>query len=241
MKYTSKLILNWEEYEFAAPEQWWQPWADTLLYMPLNWDVLDYSWNNNNWTWTWTTDYRNIWTWSKKYAYINTDSAIALTSFPVWTWDPNDFTFACWTKTNQTTWYSIPFYMWTDTRGNRFNLILNYKFSASSYVHLIDLYWFDEDIVFMSSPSNVWEWICVVYTYNKSLHEHTLYINNTQVWSSSNYSLNIWNNFKYIGRSLSDSQYTNYWLSEIVFESWIWTSEQRSDYYDLTKSLYGIS
>lgn len=240
-KVSSVYIWNWDSTaRMIRPV--WKPWEDTLLYMPLNWDTLDYSWNNNNGTWTWTTDYRNIWTWNKKYAYINTNSAIVLTSFPVWTWNPNDFTFACWTKTNSNKWYSCPFHIGSDSRWNRFTLILNYPYSSSNYRHIIDLYWIDEDVSpSYSSPTNVWERVFVVYTYKNSWHNHTIYINNVQAWSTNTYSLNIWSSYKYIGRSQSDSIYAEFWLSEIIFESWIWTEEQRTDYYNMTKWIYWVS
>ena len=40
---------------YEAPEQWWQPWANTVAYYPLVADFNDESWNNKDLsTYTWT-------------------------------------------------------------------------------------------------------------------------------------------------------------------------------------------
>ena len=63
----------------ATPQSWWLPWANTLLYMPLNWNVLDYSWNNNNWTIDGSVSFSTVWT--MQYAVFNW-WAIDLTTLP---------------------------------------------------------------------------------------------------------------------------------------------------------------
>ena len=214
----------------------WKPWANTLLYMPLNWDLLDYSWNNNNGTAYWTVTFNTV--ENRQYAYTN-NSAITLTSYPVWTWNPNDFTFVWWAKLTPSTWYCSIFHMWSDSTSYRFNLIINYRWWSGPYQHIMDLYsWNIYLSQNMNSPQYPWEWVCVVYTYEKSTHTHTLYLNNVQSWQSNSYSLNIWSSFKYIWRPNS---WNNCWLAEIIFESWIWTAEQRTDYYNKTKKQFWLT
>lgn len=56
----TKLMLNWEEYLIREYQAWWQPWANTIAYYPLNWDALDYSWNwYDGIRWNWA--YYSIW------------------------------------------------------------------------------------------------------------------------------------------------------------------------------------
>lgn len=219
----------------------WKPWANTLLYMPLNWDVLDYSGNENNGTWSWTTEYKTI--WDKQYAYINTNSCINLTSSPIWTWNPDDFTFSCWVRINENSYWAQPVYLGSDSTNNRFCLILNYYWvNRNNFQHINDIY---VNTIYLwpttSTPEHKWEWINVIYTYEKATQTSTLYINNSQTWTDNGYPINIASGGNYrIARPLSDSNFANYWLSEIIFENWIWSAQERSDYYNWTKWNYGL-
>lgn len=213
-------------------EFWRQPSANTLLYMPLNWDLLDYSWNNNNWTASWTISFQTV--WNRQYAQLD-NSAISLTSFPVWTWTPNSHTVAWWVKMSSS-WVCSAFYMWTDSNWRRYNLVFNYW--TSSFMHIMDCYW-NPDVPLSSSMWSrqyAWQWACFIYTRNKSTWYHTLYLNNVQTWTSNVRTLNIWTNFKYIWRALSWAG--AYWLAEIVFENWVRTAEQRQNFFDKTKSKF---
>lgn len=214
-----------------------EPWENTLLYMPLNWDVLDYSWNDNDGTITWTIEQRTIWIWDRKYAYFNNDSAIWLVSVPVWTWNVESHTFCCWAKVSPN-WVCCPFFMGTDSNGQRYSLVLNYW--TSSFQHIMDVYG-SPDVPLSSS---MWskqyadQRVHIVYTYDKSTSTHTLYLNTVQSGSSNLRGLNIWSNNKYIWRSQSENWY---WLSEIIFEQWIRTQQQIDDHFNLTKSAYWIN
>ena len=49
-KVSSVYIWNWDSTATKVRPAWWTPWANTLVYLKLNWDALDSSWNWNNWT-----------------------------------------------------------------------------------------------------------------------------------------------------------------------------------------------
>lgn len=235
-------VLFIESNDEASWYFWRKPWENTLFYMPLNWDLLEKSWNQNNWTRVWTWEFRTL-PWSdKKYAFIKPSSAISILQYPIWTWNPNDFTFVCWWLPNTSSWYLCWFYMWTDTTWKRNCLILNYHGWISYYQHMNDLYSYNAILSSnLATPQSAWQRCLIIYTYEKSSQRQTLYINNVQTWTTTSYSLNTWNTFKYIWRSLSDTSSSNYWLSEVIFESWIWTQQQREDYFNKTKSKYWIS
>lgn len=70
-------------------EQWWQPWANTIIYYNFANNVNDQSWNNNNATASWTisygTNYVDLTSWKLQVP----DMSYA-----------NDMTISFWTKCN---------------------------------------------------------------------------------------------------------------------------------------------
>jgi hypothetical protein len=66
-----KELKNWFIWEYVEPRT---PWANTLLYMPLDWDVYDEV-SQTDWTWYWTTTYNTLTSWLK-VAYCDSSSYI---------------------------------------------------------------------------------------------------------------------------------------------------------------------
>ena len=67
-------------------EQWWQPWANTTLYLPLNWDITD-PYNQVTYNWVWTSSFA---TWSTgvqaaNFTWSNAINLWASTDFEQWT------------------------------------------------------------------------------------------------------------------------------------------------------------
>lgn len=218
----------------VTDQSWWQPWANTLVYMPLDWDVVDYSGNNNNGTWIWTASYQDVYSWSsKKWAYFSDNSAIDLTALPV-SWN-TAFTHSCWVKTNAD-WVAFMHHFWRDTYGRRSVLCMFYIVDKRPHQ---DTYWTDY-ILWNATTSSLWEtWINIIYTYNS--WNNVLYIN-WQQYGTASWNLNIqtWYN-KFIWRSLSGASYTWYMLAESIIEDVVWTGQEALDYYNLTKGDFWIS
>lgn len=67
-KYIDKYYLNWTEYKIKFEGWWWQPWVNTLVYLTLNWDTLDTSGNSRdgtlNFSW-YTYEYISWNSWTK--------------------------------------------------------------------------------------------------------------------------------------------------------------------------------
>lgn len=87
----------------VRPKYEWKPWDNTLLYLPLESDTNDYSWNSRNWTPTSVTFTTVGWVPS---AHVDTSGKIAL---PVW------FISASESKAT----VSFLYYVWSTTTSAR--------------------------------------------------------------------------------------------------------------------------
>lgn len=208
-----------------------QPWANTLLYMPLDWNTTDYSWNSNNWTWTGTSQYNNILSWwTTKCAYFNSGSAINLTS-EVISWNPT-YSCSCWIKTSSS-WQWCLHHFWRDSYGERAKLLMFYAGNQRPLqdAYMIDIYVWD------ATTSSLWNtWIYVVYTYTWWVHK--CYINGT-LYGTGSWNLNITSWYR---KSIWSTDTNHYWysLSNIIIENKVRTAQEISDYYNLTKSNYWL-
>lgn len=207
---------------------WSNVTPNTLLYLPLNWDLLDRSWNNNNGTADWTITFETI--WNKQYALFGANSAINLTSLPVSWNNPSAFTQSVWLKTNSNG-VAYMHHFGRDARQSRSNVIIFY---SSNHRPLQDTYQVDIYLWNAVSSDMYEKWINVIYTYNNWTHK--LMINWQLYWTWS-WNLNIvsWYN-KYIWRKDSN----NWWyaLSECIFEMGERSETAWLDYFNKTKSKY---
>lgn len=217
-----KIMLNWEAYNIRE-YQWggWQPWANTLLYVPMKDDLTDH-WPSqfsltNNWVSLVSTEADiDVWYFDNS-SNIKCSSVISFTDFHVWfrakLQQASNQIFAWWNNWNMFLANQSGMWIWIGRNGVAWDSNANYTFN-----------------------SNNWYYIC----YDKTWTSFTITINNSVVLSVSNnksYSLNwfvIWSdNWENI--------YTYWYLSNLIMESVAWSAQEISDYYDQTKSLYGIS
>lgn len=232
--YTNAWTWTFTKWPNVYYDRNWQPWENTVLYMPLNWDLQDYSWSNNHWTWNWTSEYKAV--DGKKYAYFNENSCIDLTSYPIWTWNPAAFTNSCVVKLNSS-WQATMHYFGQDANNSRSKLITFY----SDWRILQDRYWSSYDIyIWNTIPSSLyWTRVHIVYVYDWNWW-HTVYLNGELYWTW-NWTLNVvwWYNKRVWSPNSSDSAW--YWLAEFIIENWMWTAEDVTDYFTRVKTLYNIS
>ena len=66
--------------------QWWQPWANTTLYLPLNWDITD-PYNQVTYNWVWTSSFAtwNTGVQAANFTWSNAINLWASTDFEQWT------------------------------------------------------------------------------------------------------------------------------------------------------------
>ena len=211
---------------------WWHVTPNTLLYLPLDGDLIDKSANHNNWTWEWTAQYDDIiaW-WTKKCAYFNSNSAIKLTS-ELFSWNPT-FTNSCWVKTNSSG-VSFMHTFWQDSWWRRSVLCMFYNNNKRP---LQDTYWTDI-YIWNATTSDLWgKWINIIYTY--SWWTHKLYINWVLYWTWSwNLNISSWYQ-RYIWRKLGDLY--GYCLADSIFENIVWSADDALNYYNKTKKKFGYT
>lgn len=65
---------------------WWQPTANTTLYLPLNWDITD-PYNQVTYNWVWTSNFATWSTWvqAANLTWSNAINLWASTDFEQWT------------------------------------------------------------------------------------------------------------------------------------------------------------
>ena len=230
----------------VRPKWWWQPWADTVLYLPLDGDVVDYSSYARTITVYWagasvgTPVFSNITWWKQVANFIATN--------------PNNSNWFAFTEnlTDIPTSWDMTLSFWMSWGGN----------TTNDYEHIIayrNQNWF----AWMSMISNngnflfhgswqenttfyptTWTWyhiVCVVDNWTCNIYQDwsLIYTDSYTYWSGGNW-LWIW---AYPESFHTNGRYEpyNWLLSEVIIEKVAWSAQDVSDYYDLTKWDYGIS
>lgn len=238
MKYTSKLILNWEEHEFAAPSGGWrQPWANTLLYLPLQTDVIDQSGNNRSTFWYGTSSFTTVWNVpsanfsSGKISVSNdfittalTEKTISCWVYPTFSSVNSDNTFLYWLVTDNC-FFALTFVSsskidsWTWDHWNLTTADLGYSQNQWMLVTTTCKDWADNNKVYINWNLAVqWQWTNRPRWYSSATFNLWTFIG----WTHNTYAWNI-----------------N--ISNVILEDKARTAQEVSDYYNSTKSLYGIS
>lgn len=213
---------------------WWQPWANTIAWYPLDSTntINDKSWNGYNLTNSWITFGTNWWV---DCANMTTNVYAYSTSIPLPSWN-NARTISYWfynTSNNNDTYWCAYGSHWT---GLFFAPRINgWNYSFMGYARDFNT----------STSVPTWVWQLVTLTYNWSTVVY--YINGTKIYYS-NLSLNttaVWNTRKFViwcrlDASATPWNYVTWYMSNMVLENVDWTEQEVSDYYDLTKSNYWL-
>lgn len=226
--------------KFITTSPWRQPWANTIAYYPLNWDLLDHSlsWTHNavidSWTPTWVTvQDRQVINLAWKY----------LTTWGLTTSIFNSpFTLCFYTKFNSTPW-SLVWMMWDVNGASWWNI--NIQFESIQWW----MQWYVQKTsstyrrnAFSCSPWTNWHLMCFTgsWTADPLFYLDWNEITATISWSTfqqlTSYNFVIWAAY-----GTASDRKNNNCFSEIILEDKVWTAQEISDYYNQTKSLYGIS
>lgn len=237
---------NWLESgsnsESVVPaEQWWHPWADTLIYLPLNSTNLlsDLSGKGNNFTNAWDVTFTTVswvdsWhfpqtnTW---YAYVNNLTLGENRTMCFWRY---------WTSFGKRNIISSDVsHYWKI--GNENATDLNCDWGVISWQTYIK-----SD----TPPSMSWAWHYITYTFeveSASLIRYKAYMDwvlyKEITWTSRQSMASIAWKF-YLGwdcYNSSTDRFFNWNLSNFIIENKVWTAQEIADYYDLTKWDYWIS
>ena len=217
-------------------KQWqeWQPWEDTLLYLPLNSTdtYLDKSWNNISttnsnvtfWQYQWVDC--GIFNWSNTHIQVtpfaipSTITVLYRTYWPSYSSSYDAKIFDARSNPTITTW-KIPT---TRSEWNAYFAWLNNWWLNT--VQWINDQWF----LFVVT---VWWWTVNIYAIWDNLNIHlsdSLTIN-----AGTPSQINIGNEY-----NNGASRYYNGWISKLILEDRVWSEDEISDYYNLTKSNYGL-
>ena len=240
MKYTSKLILNWTEYEFGAV--WgggWQPWANTIAYYPLTstTTVNDMSWNNRTLTWTWNYAfgtyawvdccYFNVWMLSASIPDIQ---------------DNDWFTLNIWYNEKSAPNYDNGWVL--ELAENNYpdspNWIVRTKWRPnSSYWVVWYISWtLWNPIITTSFNWTLWAWHNYCYTQENWIG--VFYTDGVQIWTLT-FPYNHTRNMLHISRKTGYDRSIIWYVSNAIYENKVWNAQEISAYFDQTKSLYWIS
>lgn len=219
----------------------WQPWANTLLYFPLTDNSTDTQNNvslNSTWTVTYTTP-----TWvNKKCAYFDGssylyNSSVSTSYLPQWA---SARTMSLWlnfTWAIPTNYASICGYG-NESMNQMFNIIkfIQNTFANSNSFNLSQYWTQPETWTFIVPQQNTWynlvttydNWVRKLYI-NNSLDISWTYTINTTWWH-----LYLWN--RHWGAEVCWAWYA----SNFIIEDVAWSSQDVSDYYNLTKWDYWL-
>lgn len=220
------------------PSGWggWQPWANTLGYWKLNWDVKDYSGNNRDGTLyngNWLTENNRQylqWTWSRN------DRSWAYVQLPIIS--VSQFTACLWVKktwTNSDYWALFGIYPSAST--SKIGIIAgNNKYYWSNVAHGSSL----DDVGYPTTIENWWHMITWVVSdwLQKLYFDTTLKDTKTYTWINfSNSNTYNW----YINANEEDGQTLAIAYWDVILENAIWDNNKVTEVYNLLKWDYWIS
>jgi hypothetical protein len=196
-------------------EPWWSPWSDTVFYIKWEWDIIDYWPNNYQFTNNSVTINDNYlyFPWTDKNGLIKSDLNLSVWStFNVWIWVET----ARLRTENPRILAHDSSEQWDILRysWSTYKIGANYTLTLQTWVNLCFIY---------NGATN-----CKLYA-NWILVDSNLASVSPQSW------IRIW--------SKHESTYDPHkWrMARIILENKIRTDQEVADYFDQTKTDYGIS
>ena len=230
-------------------ERRWQPNANTLLYLPLESDIADYSWNNRDVsTNSWMTQST---VWGKACYVVGNKGGINL-----WTWalswikpSTNQFTFNLWIYVSSTSSPNRCYFEWAIYQ--QYRLYLGRVYSTKEPRFLVIRSGSDRMTVMNNSA---WDnkWSLITFTINdgtvnfyidgvKDSNYPIMWVDNHWFWEfggSSPSEQRIW--LFNTRNGLNSSDAANCAVSSCIMESVARTDQQILDYYNQNKADYGL-
>ena len=201
------------------------PWANTLLYMPLEWDLIDkVSWES--WTGYWTQTYVTLDSWIQVYHWNSSHYA----ETPVVAMN-TAFTLNVWLKRNSSSWEPM---VRNDNSGFR-----NFYQVAFSNTDMSDGRYYN------------WTYYGITQAIDTNWHNHVLvcdswgvkvYLDKNNIYTNSNIPSLVWKTQRWgiwFDQSGGGASWDAYY-SNIIMENKGWDISEISDYYDQTKANYWL-
>lgn len=207
-------------------KQWWQPWANTVLYYKFNNDLTDSSWNSRDLTLFWTVTYW-VTSWWWKYAYFNTSA---------YTQNMSIGSIDYWADS-----YTVSFYWQPKTIYGFGNAHAVFDMTVDGgdprWIRVTDSIWAWWNVSY-NATINTWYHVVAIRTPTKV----KLYINWTLQGTANRSQSGTFNVLFRINAIWNSTSLTNNnYLGEFIMEKRERTDTEILDYYNQTKSLYWIS
>ena len=220
----------------------WKPNANTLLYLPLESDIKDYSWNNrdvssNNWM-TQSTQ-----KWVDCYYVANSWWISLSTSASSWLksgW--NYFTLLCWVyRPTNPSWSNRSFLEFA-VRNAIYKSVSIVSWSSQIRT-AFNQTWTNTGLYTWNS-----DWCLISLTIDN--WTQTIYLNDgtsSYSWSDNNWWWGSWSSSSQQGCNLfaprnwiSNWEAFNWYVSNLIMENRAWTQQEVATYYNQTKSNYWL-
>ena len=219
-------------------KKWWKPNANTILYLPLESDVVDKSWKSwRTFTTSWLSYTTVGWVpsahvWTTWWAYLTA---------------PSPFVDSSIDKTKQT--ISILFYVTTQQSSSR-RILYEFAKNWAEYFALV-LKENSTNIQYSDSYAWYWSWTTIVANqWNNVIvtadtTERNIYINGSLAWNWSSWNTpprwsrpSASENAQWIlcSRNWNYDQALNWNSRELIIEDKKWTAQEVADYYTQIKS-----
>ena len=212
-------------------ESWWKPWSNTIAYYPLNWNVNDASGNGYNWTRQWTSHYETLSSWIQVASFPKDTSQVNYISSSLNT-EPKTVSF--WVKQdNYVTWSSL---IWM---VNAENWHWQLRFTDTSWTYYIKFYWWETNL---AQVSIIWSWTNIVLTMdNWTVNLYANWVLKwTLTWQTTSPSWTLYIGWNRYGWNNTNKRNLEWYMSEVILESVVWTATEISNYYNATKSNYWL-
>lgn len=207
----------------------WQPWANTLVYLPFTEDLLDHSWNWVTFTQWWTNLSIVNWVADFDGGYLYKNASYWLSSLPatvsIWIY-PTQLSSTWETSIINSHIYQGGYNWWWSILNNNRQISLECLPWNTIFTSSIDLNkWHYLTYVLKSSGSDLYLNGQKIGTTNSWLALRDRLAIGTAWWTSSDFWVHLF----------------NWKMSQIIIEDKSRTAQEIADYYNLTKWDYWIS
>ena len=221
-------------------KKWWKPWANTIAYYPLsststtsdmsgNWYTLTQNWNSDFWTYLWVDCLYAHWSdgsWFKCLTNQSINNSVLWNSFTLvfwWAREASNKWIWCWFGWKNWSWNGLQYY----ANSNNVELDVLYNWSINSL---------------KSTPTiTAQQWNLFVVVYDNWTEKW--YINWNEVVSGSYTvgTINVFWVWCFFWTEVAGYTYQwNGYVSNCIIESKARTLDEIANYYNQTKSNYGL-